>query len=182
MLHCERDGFFFNWAVTAGWRPALRCRILIESCAFSTRQWRNFTEHDSTLVRWWVLLRQKYSPRRKNLFWIGRSSQSSTSNQKILLIIFFFFLNLSQFYHCHFSKVILNHHLPPSTIQCASPYVSVWLQGSGGNEYGPPVRPPPPVSGSPFLPSGELFIPFPWKGKAHGGCRCMPRHRSRNST
>lgn len=90
MLHCERDGFFFNWAVTAGWRPALRCRIPIESCAFSTRQWRNFTEHDSTLVRWWVLLRQKYSPRRKNLFWIGRSSQSSTSNQKIFLIIIFF--------------------------------------------------------------------------------------------
>lgn len=43
MLHCERDGFFFNWVVTAGWRPALRCRIPIESCAFSTRQWRNFT-------------------------------------------------------------------------------------------------------------------------------------------
>lgn len=179
MLHCERDGFFFNWAVTAGWRPALRCRIPIESCAFSTRQWRNFTILHLCADEFFFV---------RNIHLVG----SSILDWKIFPIFnfkskdisyyFFFLLNLPQFYHCHFSKVILNHHLPPSTIQCASPYVSVWLQGSGGNEYGPPVRPPPPVSGSPFLPSGELFIPFPWKGEAHGGCRCMPRHRSRNST
>lgn len=89
MLHCERDGFFFNWAVTAGWRPALRCRIPIESCAFSTRQWRNFTEHDSTLVRWWVLLRQKYSPRRK--FYSGLEDLPNLQFQiKRYFLLFFF--------------------------------------------------------------------------------------------